>query len=53
MVARTDLDREEAYMLLTIIGQLRVGASPRPVMATWLIVPEEPLRAAGRGGGLP
>jgi amidase len=39
-VARTDLDREEAYMLLSIIGELRVGTSPRPVMATRLIVPE-------------
>jgi hypothetical protein len=38
-VARTGLDREEAYMLLSIIGELRVGTSPRPVMATWLIVP--------------
>ena len=30
----------EAYMLLSIIGELRVGTSPRPVMATRLIVPE-------------
>jgi hypothetical protein len=28
-------------MLLSIIGELRVGTSPRPVMATPLIVPEE------------
>jgi hypothetical protein len=27
-------------MLLSIIGELRVGTSPRPVMATRLIVPE-------------
>jgi amidase len=46
-VARTGLDRNEAYMLLSIIGELRVGTSPRPVMATRLIVPEEQLRAAG------
>jgi amidase len=52
-VARTDLDREEAYMLLSIIGELRVGTSPRPVMATRLIVPEEQLRAAGWSGELP
>jgi hypothetical protein len=52
-VARTGLGREEAYMLLSIIGELQVGTSPRPVMATRLIVPEEPLRAAGRGGELP
>ena len=40
-------------MLLSIIGELRVGTSPRPVMATRLIVPEEPLRAAGWSGELP
>ena len=51
--SRTGLDREEAYMLLSIIGELRVGTSPRPVMATRLIVPEEPLRAAGWNGELP
>jgi acetamidase/formamidase len=52
-VARTDLDREEAYMLISIIGEMRVGTSPRPVMATRLIVPEEQLRAAGWNGDLP
>jgi len=52
-VARTGLDREEAYMLLSIIGEFRVGTSPRPVTATRLIVPEEQLRAAGWKGELP
>ena len=52
-VARAGLGREEAYMLLSIIGELRIGTSPRPVMATRLIVPEEPLRAAGWNGELP
>jgi amidase len=52
-VARTGLGREEAYMLLSVIGELRIGTSPRPVMATRLIVPEEPLRAAGWNGELP
>jgi acetamidase/formamidase len=33
-VARTGLDRNEAYMLKSIIGELRVGTSPRQVMAT-------------------
>jgi hypothetical protein len=47
------LGREEAYMLLSIIGAMRVGTSPRPVMATRLIVPEEQLRAAGWNGELP
>jgi hypothetical protein len=40
-------------MLLSIVGELRVGTSPRQVMATRLIVPEEPLRAAGWNGELP
>ena len=40
-------------MLLSIVGELRVGTSPRPVMATRLIVPEEPLRTAGWNGELP
>jgi acetamidase/formamidase len=52
-VTRTDLAREEAYMLLSIIGELRVGTSPRPVMATRLIVPQEQLRGAGWNGELP
>ena len=52
-VAGTGLSREEVYMLLSIIGELRVGTSPRPVRATRLIVPEEPLRAAGWSGELP
>ena len=52
-VSHTRLGREEAYMLLSIIGELRVGTSPRPVMAIRLIVPEEPLRAAGWNGELP
>ena len=40
-------------MLLSIIGELRLGTSPRPGMATRLIVPEEQLRAAGWNGELP
>ena len=39
-------------MLLSIIGELRVGTAPSPVMATRLIVPEEQLRAAGWNGEL-
>jgi hypothetical protein len=39
-------------LLLSVIGELRVGTSPRPVMATWLIVPEEPLCAAGAASRL-
>jgi hypothetical protein len=40
-------------MLLSIIGDLRVGTSLRPLMATRLIVPEEQLPAAGWNAELP
>jgi hypothetical protein len=40
-------------MLLSTIGELRVGTSPRPVMATRLIVSAEQSRAAGWKGELP
>jgi hypothetical protein len=46
------LDREGAYIMLSVIGELRVGTSPRPVIATRLIVPDEPLRAARWRGEL-
>jgi acetamidase/formamidase len=41
------MDPEEAYMLLSIVGELRIGTSPRPVMAARLIVPRPILAAAG------
>jgi hypothetical protein len=46
----TPLSRQEAYMLLSIVGELRVGTSPRPVMASRLIIPRAALAAAGVGG---
>ena len=50
LAEHSDLDREEAYMLLGIIGELRVGTSPRPVMAARLIVPLDVLSHAGWRG---
>lgn len=50
VAANTRLGREEAYMLLGIIGELRVGTSPRPTMAARLVIPRAPLRAAGYDG---
>lgn len=50
-VARhTDLDPEEAYMLLGIVGELRIGTSPRPVMAARLMIPRQVLNDAGFKG---
>lgn len=48
VVARTGLDRREAYMLLSIVGELRIGTSPRPIMAARLIIPRPVLQAAER-----
>jgi amidase len=45
-VAGTTLSREEAYMLLSIVGELRIGTSPRPVMAARVIIPRPVLEAA-------
>jgi amidase len=44
--AETGMDPREAYMLLSIVGELRVGTSPRPVMATRLIIPGSVVAAA-------
>jgi len=50
--AHTGLSEEESYMLLSIVGELRIGTSPRPIMAARLIVPRETLKAAGWSGAL-
>lgn len=50
VAANTKLDREEAYMLLSIVGELRIGTSPRPIMAARLIVPRETLMNTGWSG---
>jgi len=36
-------------MLLSIVGELRIGTSPRPVMAARLIIPQTVLTAAAQG----
>lgn len=48
-VGRTGMDRREAYMLLSIVGELRIGTSPRPVMAARLIIPRHVIDAAAGG----
>ncbi len=52
VTGNTPLSAEEAYMLLSIVGELRIGTSPRPIMAARLIVPRETLAAAGWSGEL-
>ena len=46
----TDLSRQEAYMLLGIVGDLRIGTSPRPIMAARLIISKKVLISAGWDG---
>ncbi len=50
VAAHSDLSAREAYMLLGIIGELRIGTSPRPIMAARLIIPRGPLEAANWTG---
>lgn len=47
---RTTLSPQEAYMLLGIVGDLRIGTSPRPIMAARLIISKDVLRSAGWDG---
>lgn len=42
--------RNGTTYLLGVIGELRVGASPRPLMAAPLVIPRAPLRAIGYAG---
>ena len=50
VVGHTDLSRQEAYMLLGIVGDLRIGTSPRPIMAARLIIERDVLTSAGWDG---
>ncbi len=47
VAAKTGMDRMETYMLLSIVGELRIGTSPRPIMAARLIIPRQTLVEAG------
>jgi len=48
--SRTGLTRRDAYMLLGIVGDVRVGTSPRPIMAARVIIDRDVLRSAGWSG---
>ena len=52
VAGHTTLSREEAYMLLGIVGELRVGTSPRPIMAARLIISRDILDSAGYDGSI-
>ncbi len=46
----TGLNREEAYMLLDLVGEPGIGTSPRPMMAARLMIPRQVLGDAGFAG---
>ena len=50
VASRTGLSRRDAYMLLGIVGDVRIGTSPRPMMAGRVIIDKEVLRSAGWNG---
>lgn len=52
VAGHTTLTPQESYMLLGIVGDLRIGTSPRPIMAARLIISKEVLRAAGWDGSV-
>jgi amidase len=41
------LDEEDAYMLLSLVGDLIIGTSPRPVMGVRLVIPRSVLDQLG------
>ena len=43
------MDEEDAYMLLSLVGDLVVGTSPRPIMGVRLVIPKSVLAQLPRG----
>jgi acetamidase/formamidase len=41
------MDEEDAYMLLSLVGDLVIGTSPRPIMGVRLVVPRAVLTQLG------
>lgn len=39
LVAEKGMDEEDAYMLLSLVGDLVIGTSPRPIMGVRLVIP--------------
>lgn len=40
LVAEHGMDEEDAYMLLSLVGDLVIGTSPRPIMGVRLVIPK-------------
>jgi amidase len=43
LVEQHGMDEEDAYMLLSLVGDLVVGTSPRPIMGVRLVIPKSVL----------
>jgi acetamidase/formamidase len=39
LVDEKGMDEEDAYMLLSLVGDLVIGTSPRPIMGVRLVIP--------------
>ncbi len=48
LAAATRLQAEEAYMLVSLVGDYKIGTSPRPVMAVRIVLPKAVLAQAAR-----
>ncbi len=47
LTAEKGMDEEDAYMLLSLVGDLVVGTSPRPIMGVRLVIPKAILAQLG------
>ena len=43
------MDEEDAYMLLSLVGDLAIGTSPRPIMGVRVVLPRTVLAQLGGG----
>ena len=47
LVAEKGMDEEDAYMLLSLVGDLVIGTSPRPIMGVRVVLPTAILSQIG------
>jgi amidase len=47
LVGEKGMDAEDAYMLLSLVGDLVIGTSPRPIMGVRLVLPQPVLAQLG------
>jgi amidase len=49
LVESRGMDAEDAYMLLSLVGDLVVGTSPRPIMGVRVVIPKPVLAQLSKG----